>query len=193
MHLEYVTNSTSLHEHRSLTCLIRPLSATLAASLSVSKQPRNTQVERPACSVGSVRLTAHLFRYGDHDTPMNLKGKNGKFAYCCKTEHMDNSIRSHGHQQSWAAQNAYACLRTQSCDFMLMPYASCLLLPHNHAKQSFACMQSLPGALTCLCCLHSLLALLLDELTQISRVTYFVFIVRKMWKIDRVEILHKSI
>jgi len=63
---------------------------------------------------------------------------------------------------------------------------SCLRLLHNDAKQSFACARNSPGALTCLCCLHSLLALQLDELIEVSRLPYFVFIVRKMWKIDRV-------
>jgi len=45
---------------------------------------------------------------------------------------------------------------------------------------------SSPGALTCLCCLHGLLALLLNKFTKISRLPYLFFVVRKIWKVDRV-------
>ncbi len=110
----------------SLTCLIRPLSATLAASSSVSKQPRNTRVEWPACSVGSVRLTAHLLRSADHVHQWTWRG-GSKLANCCKSQCMDNNMRSHGLSITLGSTKSIRVLCTQSCNFMLVTFATKLL------------------------------------------------------------------
>ena len=74
---------------------------------------------------------------------------------------------------------------------MLLTWAKNLLAAAAHdswlvLKAHLNPKYSSPGALTCLCCLHGPLALLLDELTKISRLPYLFFVVRKIWKVDRV-------
>lgn len=71
-----VQRCVCISQNWSLTYLMRPLSATTAASSSVSKQPRKRQVLGwPACSAGIMRWTAHLLSKTDHETPVNLKGR----------------------------------------------------------------------------------------------------------------------
>ena len=175
---------------------MRPLSATTAASSSVSKQPRKRQVlGRPACSAGIMRWTAHLLSKTDHETPVNLKGRWQACQVLRNTTHGQITCSINTRYKMHAVQNACG---TKLHGSMLLTWAKNLLAAAAHdswlvlkAHLNPKCINhnpkySSPGALTCLCCLHGLLALLLNKFTKISRLPYLFFVVRKIWKVDRV-------